>query len=64
MGKDGNEWTKEGMGIIDRGMVSVFSWNLPNFLINKKLLPFYLKFFLHGSLGWHECTDAAGADVS
>ena len=24
---------------------------------------FYLKFYLHGILGWHECTDAVGADV-
>ena len=45
-------------------MLSGSSWHFPKSLINQKLMLFYLKCYLHGILGWHECTDAVGADVS
>ena len=44
-------------------MLSGPSWHFPKYLINQKLMLFYLKCYLHGILGWHECTDAAGVDV-
>ena len=37
-------------------MLSGSSWHLPKSLINQKLMLFYLKCYLHGSLGWHEWT--------
>ena len=45
-------------------MLSGSSWNFPKSLINQKLMLFYLKFYLHGSLGWHEWTDVCWSYVA
>ena len=37
-------------------MISGSSWHFPKSLINQKLMLFYLKCYLHGSLGWNEWT--------
>ena len=37
-------------------MLSGSSWHFPKYLIYQKIMLFYLKCYLHGSLGWHEWT--------